>query len=88
MGILCSESNTVGRYRASSARAWSCRSEKFTLTATPLTPGDRTPRSGQYEIIGSRGGHTGEERTSTRGNPLPPTPKSGQTYKLVDPTKN
>jgi hypothetical protein len=58
------------------------------MAKSPLTSGDRTPRSGQYEIIGSRGGRTGTERTSTRGNPLPPTPKSGQTYKLVDPTKN
>lgn len=53
-----------------------------------LTSGDRTPRSGQYEIIGPRGGHTGKERTSTRGNPLPPTPKPGQGYRLTDPTKH
>lgn len=53
-----------------------------------LKPGSNTPRSGQYEIVGPRGGHTGEERTSTRGNPLPPTPKPGQGYVLVDPTKN
>jgi len=53
-----------------------------------LKPGDKAPRSGQYEILGPRGGHTGEERTSTRGNPLPPTPKPRQGYVLVDPTKN
>jgi len=53
-----------------------------------LKPGDKAPRSGQYEIVGPRGGHTGEERTSTRGNPLPPTPQPGQGYVLVDPTKN
>jgi hypothetical protein len=58
------------------------------MAKPPLTSGDRAPRSGQYEIIGPRGGHTGEERTSTRGNPLPPTPKSGQAYKLVDATKS
>ncbi len=51
-------------------------------------PGTPAPKSGQYDIIGPRGGNTGEERTSTRGNILPPTPKPGQTYRLVDPTKN
>lgn len=51
-------------------------------------PGQDAPRSGQYVIVGPRGGVTGEERTSTRGKPLPPTPKAGQTYRLVDPTKN
>lgn len=55
---------------------------------SPLNPGDKTPRSGQYEIVGPRGGQTGKERTSTKGNPLPPTPKAGQGYRLVDPTKH
>lgn len=47
----------------------------------PLKPGTTAPRSGQYEQVGSRGGRTGEERTVTRGEPLPPTPKPdmGQT---------
>ncbi len=53
-----------------------------------LKPGQTAPRSGQYGIVGPRGGETGKERTVTRGEPLPPTPKSGQGYKLVDPTKN
>ncbi|WP_434722444.1 YjzC family protein [Mesorhizobium sp. RIZ17] len=51
-------------------------------------PGQTAPRSGQYGILGTRGGDTGKERTVTRGETLPPTPKSGQSYKLVDPTKN
>ena len=51
-------------------------------------PGQTAQRSGQYEIVGPRGGETGKERTVTRGEPLPPTPKPGQTYKLADPTKN
>jgi hypothetical protein len=51
-------------------------------------PGEKAPRSGQYAIIGPRSGETGKERTVVRGEPLPPTPKSGQSYKLVDPTKN
>lgn len=51
-------------------------------------PGETAGRSGQYEIVGPRGGHTGEERTVVRGNPLPPTPQRGQGYRLVDPTRN
>ncbi|RDC58685.1 hypothetical protein AHMF7616_05362 [Adhaeribacter pallidiroseus] len=51
-----------------------------------LTAGTPAPKSGQYQIIGPRGGK-GPERTSTKGNPLPPTPKAGSFYKLVDPTK-
>jgi hypothetical protein len=51
-------------------------------------PGEIAPRSGQYEIVGPRGGRTGNERTVTRGEPLPPTPKPGRTYTLVDPTKH
>lgn len=54
----------------------------------PLKPGQEAPRSGQYEIIGPRGGRTGNERTVTKGEPLPPTPKPGSTYVIVDPTKH
>lgn len=51
-------------------------------------PGATAPASGQYEIIGPRGGHTGKERTVVRGEPLPPTPGPKQTYQIVDRTKN
>jgi hypothetical protein len=51
-------------------------------------PGQVTPKSGQYEIVGPRGGRTGEERTSVEGNRLPPTPEPGQGYILVDLTKH
>lgn len=51
-------------------------------------PGETAPRSGQYEIVGPRGGGTGKERTVTEGEPMPPTPQPGQKYKLVDPTKH
>lgn len=51
-------------------------------------PGERAQRSGQYEIRGTRGAMTGVERTVTRNEPLPPTPKPGQTYVLTDPTKH
>ncbi|MCA0268469.1 MAG: hypothetical protein LCH53_04510 [Bacteroidetes bacterium] len=53
-----------------------------------LPPGTPTPRSGQYERVGPRGGSTGEEITSVKGKPLPPTQKPGEGYKLVDPTKH
>lgn len=51
-------------------------------------PGQKAPISAQYEIIGPRGGKTGEERTVTKREPLPPTPQAGQSYKIADPTKN
>ena len=53
-----------------------------------LKPGNIAPRSGQYEIVGPRGGKTSEERTVTRGEPMPPTPKKNQRYVLVDPTRH
>jgi len=51
-------------------------------------PGQKAPRSGQYEIVGPRGGRTGNERTVVRYEPMPPTPKKGQGYVIVDPTKH
>ena len=51
-------------------------------------PGEKAPRSGQYEIIGPRGGRTGKERTVTKDEPLPPPPGKGMTYENVDPTKH
>jgi hypothetical protein len=56
--------------------------------AKTYRPGQEAPKSGQYEQIGPSGGHTGEERTVTRGEPLPPTPKPYMGYRLVDPTKH
>jgi len=53
-----------------------------------LTRGTAAPASGQYEIIGPRGGQTGVERTIVRGEPLPPIPNAGETYGLVDRTNN
>lgn len=54
----------------------------------PLKPGQTAPRSGQYGIVGPRGGDTGKERTVTKGEPLPPTPRPKQGYVLNDATKN
>jgi hypothetical protein len=53
-----------------------------------LNPGTKAPASGQYEIVGPKGGGTGKERTVVKGEPLPPTPKPKQAYKIADRTKN
>lgn len=60
------------------------------MAPKPLfTPGTPAPGSGQYRIVGPRGGDAGgAERTSTQGKPLPPTPTSGQRYEFVDPSRN
>ncbi|HHY95081.1 MAG TPA: hypothetical protein GX513_08745 [Firmicutes bacterium] len=51
-------------------------------------PGEKAPTSGQYRVVGPRGGDTGREVTSVEGEPLPPTEKPGQKYILTDPTKH
>ncbi|MCY3542151.1 MAG: hypothetical protein OXH31_09650 [Gammaproteobacteria bacterium] len=58
------------------------------MTKSNYKPGQRAPRSGQYEIVRKSGGGTGRERTVVRDKPFPPTEKPGQKYKLVDPTKH
>ena len=53
-----------------------------------IKPGTPAPVSGQYERFNRLGNPTGNEVTAVRGKPLPPTPHSGQSYKLVDKTKH
>jgi hypothetical protein len=53
-----------------------------------LKPGNRAPASGQYEEVGPRGGRTGHEVTTVRGEPLPPTTKPDSSYVIVDRTRN
>ena len=53
-----------------------------------FNPGETAPVSAQYEILGTRGGRTGKERTVARGKVLPPLPKSGMKYRIADRTKN
>jgi hypothetical protein len=65
-----------------------CSGEEVSELSKRLKPGDTAPASGQYEIRGPRGGRTGQERTVTRGEPLPPTPRAGQRYEIVDRTRN
>lgn len=52
-----------------------------------LKPGTTAPHSGEYQIIGPRGGK-GQERTVVKDEPLPPTPTKGSTYNLVRPARN
>ena len=51
-------------------------------------PGERAKQSGQYEIVGPRGGKTGREVTVVKGEPFPPTPEPGMGYIIVDKTKH
>lgn len=54
-----------------------------------LRPGNKAKKSGQYEERGPHGGDVrGPEVTVVKGEPLPPTTKSGNTYALVDPSDN
>lgn len=53
-----------------------------------LKPGQKVNTSGQYEVIGPRGGRTGHEVTLVKGESAPPTMKSGQKMILVDKTKH
>jgi len=49
-------------------------------------PGEKSPRSGQYQMLGPRG-NKGPERTVVKNEPFPPTLRPNQRYILVDPTK-
>lgn len=55
---------------------------------TSIKPGQSAPRSGQYELTGSRGGRKEKEATIPKGTKAPPTPEPNQHWELVDPTKN
>ena len=54
----------------------------------PVKPGEKAPRSGQYEELGPRGGRTGHEVTISKGERVPPTRQPGGGFTIVDPTKN
>jgi hypothetical protein len=51
-------------------------------------PGEIADRSGEYGIVGTRGGVTGKERTVVKGGRFPPTPKAGQRYVMDRPAHN
>lgn len=71
------------------ALARDSRKEVMPVSKRTFKPGEKAPDSGQYEIVGPRGGDAGgKERTVTSGEPLPPTPKPNQKYILRDRTKH
>ena len=51
-------------------------------------PGQKALTSGQYGVVGPKGGKTGIELTVAKGVTLPPTPKLGQGFVLIDKTKH
>ncbi|MDN3297489.1 hypothetical protein ACLGI4_14990 [Streptomyces sp. HMX112] len=53
------------------------------MAGKKLNPGMPAPASGQYRPTGG-----GSEVTAVKGKSLPPTPKKGQGWKLVDKTKH
>jgi hypothetical protein len=54
-----------------------------------LKPGQKVKDSGQYEIVGERGGKLeGREVTLVKNEPAPPTPEPNERFRLVDKTKH
>jgi len=52
-----------------------------------LSTGHKAPKSGQYLVVGPRGGSKNVEITMIKGNVFPPHP-AGTDFVLVDNTKN
>lgn len=58
------------------------------MTKPMYKPGEPAPYSGQYPLVGPRGGDRGREITIVKGDPLPPTPDPGMGYGKPDITKH
>lgn len=58
------------------------------MVAKKLSPGTKASASRRYEIVGTRGGRTGVERTVVKGEPLPPSPHRNEGYRIADRTRN
>lgn len=50
------------------------------MAKSPLKSGHSAPKSGDYTIIGPRGGTIKTGITMDKGETLPPTPKPGQHF--------
>ena len=59
----------------------------MTKSPTGLRPVVTVPVSGLRQQIGPGGGKSSEV-SSVKGEPLPPAPVNGTTYKLVDPAQH
>jgi hypothetical protein len=54
-----------------------------------LTPGQKSPVSGQGREVGPRGGNPSKtEVTVVKGNKVPPTSAPGRKIEIIDPTKH
>jgi hypothetical protein len=53
------------------------------MASRGLRPGAIAPVSGEYRIVGVRGGRTNVERTVKKGQRLPPTRRTGETYQVA-----
>ena len=73
-------------YSANTTQLSQSSEQTLELQSSLHKPGERTPQSGQYELINSDGEGTGQEVTSISGHPFPPTSEPDQSYRLVDPT--
>ena len=51
-------------------------------------PGQIAEESGQYPVVGPRGGDQNREVTVVEGEPFPPTPKPGMGFGPPDKTKH
>jgi hypothetical protein len=51
-------------------------------------PGEIADESGQYPLVGPRGGDKGREVTVVKGKPFPPTPEKDWGYGDPDLTKH
>jgi hypothetical protein len=50
--------------------------------------GEPAPASGQYPVVGPKGGDKGYEITIKKGAPLPPVPEKGWGFGKPDLTKH
>jgi hypothetical protein len=57
------------------------------MTKPLYRPGQKAPVSGQYPMLGPKGGDTGQEVTVVKNEPFPPTPKPGMGYGKPDKTR-
>lgn len=51
------------------------------MTKGNLKPGNKAPKSGDYTIVGPKGGSIKTGITMDKGETMPPTPKPNQTFK-------
>jgi hypothetical protein len=61
---------------------------KEPIMAKEHKPGEKAPQSGQYPVVGPRGGDKGREVTVTKGEPFPPLPEKGWGFGEPDVTKH